>query len=251
MRLALLAALLLACSAGRGPAPDEAPPPPENIAPSQDVISAMHRNLAGATQMHDAIVRGDLTGARSGAQAVAQSPRIDHIPEPWIDYQVTMRLEAAKFTEAADLDAAAKGAVALAGKCAACHDFVAVGPKFYAKSPPVEKAKLASHMQIHAWGADLMWKGLLSADAELYTKGALALGEGASAWHDREGVDPELAALGRSVHDAGAAGAGASNADERAAARSRALVACAACHTKLAVSPTIPWEPTLKAPEDR
>jgi cytochrome c553 len=250
MRAQLLPMLLLACTPSRTYIPDKAPPP-EDVAPSQEVISAMHLNLAGVATTHEAIVRGDLAGARAAAKVVAAAPRIERIPEPWIDFQVAMRLEAAKFGEVDTLEAAAKGAVALAGKCAACHEFVAVGPRFYAKSPPLDRGDLASHMAVHAWGADLMWKGLLSADTDVYTKGALALGESSSAWHADDGVDPTVAALGRAVHDAGAAGAGASSPDERAAAYASALTTCAACHEKVGASPTVPWAPTLKAPADR
>jgi len=252
MRLTILIPLTaLSCALSSRPPATEQPDPEPPAAPSQSIIQAMHKNLGGTTAMHDAVVRGDLAGARQAANAVATSPRIDQIPEPWLEYQVAMRLEAAKYREVESLPEAATGVVALLDRCAACHSFLALGPSFYASRPPVDKGDLASHMAVHAWAVDLMYKGLVAPDPKLYARGAVTLGEEETHVAKSASTDPEIVALAEAVHAIGAAAAGADTPEERAEGYAKVLGTCAQCHTKLDVNPTVPWSPTLKAPEDR
>lgn len=244
MRFVLVAALSFACTTARDPAPPPADePPPPDVAPSQSLTNAMHVNLAGTSVMHEAVQRGDLVGAKSAAKAVATAPRIEGLPETWLDLQVAMRLEAAKFQEVETLEDAAKGNVALAGKCAACHEFLALGPKFFEKAPIVDRGTLPSQMAVHAWGADLMWKGLVAPDPTVYAKGAAAIAETFPAFPTDPGNDPELGWLGQRVPEIGAQAVAATGPEERGAAYAALLGTCASCHQKVKVEPQIPWGP--------
>ena len=245
MRPILVATLMLSCTVSRDPAPPPAEPPAPDIAPSQSLTRAMHLNFAGASIMHEAIQRGDIAGARSAAKAVAVAPRIEDMPAQWLDHQVAMRLEAAKFQEVETVDDAAKGAVALAGKCASCHEFVALGPKFFETSPTVERDALKGQMAVHAWAADLMWKGLVAPSPETYAKGAAALAQTLPAFPTDPGNDPEVGWLGPRVSEIGAAAVAATGPEERGAAYASLLATCGTCHAKMNTAPTIPWGPPL------
>lgn len=251
MRALILVLCLVSCtkSAPKDPqAVETAPPAP----PGQSVIAAMHGNLGGVLAMHNAVVMGDLDGARAGASAVATSPRIEGIPEPWLVYQASMRARAAEFSEVTTVKEAAAGTVSLGQECAACHSFLAVGPGFYAAPPQPESQELSQHMKHHAWAADLLWKGVLAPDPELYTQGALALGEVIEVPEAiSESPDPKVGELSTEVHQLGAQAAGASSDQERADTYRDILATCAQCHEHLGVRPTLSASPTLKAPQDR
>ena len=250
MRILLLVLPLVACtkSTPTGTATDSSPPPPAG----QSVGAAMHGNLGGVLAMHNAVIMGDLEGARAGARSVATSPRIEGIPEPWLEYQVAMRTRAAEFSEVTTLKEAASGAVQLGQQCAACHGFLSVGPGFYATPAPPESGEMSEYMQHHAWASDLLWKGLLAPDPDLYTKGALALGEVIEVPPALdESPDPKVVELASEVHALGAQAAGASTERERGETYRDMIVTCAQCHEHVGVRPALSASPTLKAPQDR
>lgn len=242
MRLLLASALLVLSACGRTAAPEpQATTQPKP--PSDALIDAMHSNLSLTATAHTALMRGDLSASKKAMSALASKPRIEGLPAPWMDYQVALRVRASEVSEAADATAAAAGLAKVGKACGDCHAFVGVGPKFYdVPPPPAEGSDVAAHMRHHAWGANLMWKGLVSANTDLYNRGAQALGEADMA----HGSTPDaLGERGVEVHTAAAEGLAAGDQDARAAAYASVLGSCAGCHAALEVNPTIPYTPTL------
>jgi len=238
--LALAVLVLAACNRSTSPTPDATPAPEP---PSDAMIDAMHSNLSLTATAHTSLMRGDLAGAKEAAKGLASKPRIEGLPEPWMEHQVALRVRASEVSEATDIATAAVGLSKVARACGDCHGQVGVGPRFYAvPDPPAEGEDVPAHMAHHAWGADLMWKGLVSAQADLYDRGAKALGE---ADLGKESTPDKLGDQGKEVHLAAAEGLGAGDFDQRAAAYAKVLGSCGGCHQALEVSPTIPYTPKL------
>ena len=151
VRLSLVAVVLVLSACGRAPTPQPevtaAPPPP-----SDALVDSMHSNLSLTATAHTALMRGDLAGAKEAASGLASKPRIEGLPEPWMDNQVALRVKASEVSEAADLAAGATALSKVARACGDCHAFVGVGPKFYAvPAPPAEGEDVPAHMKYHAW----------------------------------------------------------------------------------------------------
>lgn len=234
---------LVACG-GNKKAPDtldEAPPPRP---PGEELVQAMHSNLSLTASAHTLLMRGDLDGAKASIGGLASKPRIEGLPEPWMEQQVALRVRASEVSEATTLQEAAQGIARVATACGDCHGSVGVEPDFYAVPAPPEDGPVPEHMAHHAWGADLMWKGLVAADEALYERGAKGLGEAdlgaGSTAHD-------LGTLGEEVHVAAGEGLAADDAAGRAAAYAKVLASCGACHARAGLTPEIPYRPTLDA----
>ena len=239
--LALIAVAALGCNRTAAPDPTTTTEPKP---PSDAMVDAMHSNLALVASAHVAMIKGDVAGVKTAASGVASKPRIEGLPKQWMDYQVALRVRASEVSEVTDIPGAAESLSKVAKACGDCHGFVGVGAEFYAvPPPPPEGEDVKAHMAHHAWGADLMWKGLISADQALYDQGAKALGEASM---DSGSTPDALGARGKEVHLAAAEGLAAGDSEARRQAYAKLAANCAGCHTDMGVEPTLPYTHTLK-----
>jgi cytochrome c553 len=142
-----------------------APPPP--------LAAQMHERYALLTRIRDEVVQGRLDGARSAARSLAELAPPEGLPVAWAPFVAVIDAEAGKVAAAPDLLTAAMATPRIAVACAGCHGATSGGPGLdRAGDIPPQVWEPDTNMQLHAWGVDWMWLGLLANDDAAWTRGA-------------------------------------------------------------------------------
>ncbi len=240
LRLPLLvsttfAAVLIAGAAtAEEPASSDAPAATEPAKPT--LAQDMRSHFAMATGARDAVIQGDLAGARVWAQGLAESEAPANMPRKWRPLYAEMQVAASAVTRADSLEAAGPAVGRLGLTCSECHDFTGGGPKAQVLPlPPQEFPKGEGlDMALHNWTSNWMWIGLLSDDSTSWNRGAKALE--AAPFHDRPEVpmtEKGVAQLEQLVHIIPTLD---DNIDRATMAQryGELITACAICHSKMA-----------------
>jgi hypothetical protein len=213
----MLLLLLLACPDDRRAMAEEA-----------DLLGHMDRRAACAADVRDAVVHGDLSGAKEEARALSElvaRPAGRARAEP---RDVAVRTAADRIVDAPNLAAAALGVGQLAVACSDCHRDVRPEP------PPRPKTRVRgdevrAEMERHRLAMDRMWDGmLLPSDGEL---SAASAEFAASTLSPRPGSGAGAVDLDERVSVAAMAVADAEGGADRAERFGELLLVCAACHT--------------------
>lgn len=199
----------------------------------------MKEHYAVATDARNALIRGDLGGARVTA-ARMESLAVPDVPEPWQPHVAKMRSAMADLADAEDEEAAGQKLAALAKACSDCHAEVGGGPRADAKAAREATSPPDTHMKQHLWVADRMWLGLIAPDSELFTGSATYLAESELHQLGKEGaVDEELATLEQQVHELAATQGKTTDRGEQAVLYGHMITNCARCHAKAGVTPVV------------
>jgi mono/diheme cytochrome c family protein len=233
----VLVTLSLAAACGGDTKPAEttaaapqSPPPPA----SADVVKHMHDHLAKVQEVHQAVVRGDLDGAKTAAGSFANHEELAGMPDK-VQAVSAMKRAAKEVTESKDIKAAGEATAAMAAACGSCHQASSAKPPF---SPTPAPAKAGGgtkgRMLEHQRAVEMLYQGLIAPSDELWARGAEALKAAplkedkfpASARLSKEALSAQIA-----THEVALKAVEAKGLEERADAYGDLIGGCATCHS--------------------
>jgi len=213
--------LLAGCSGG---------PARDGVSPTQ---AHMYAHFDQTQAVHDALVRGNMEGAKAGALWLATHQDTRRLPEGSDRYSAIMREQATQVSKASGLQDAAMAAALMASACGDCHREYSVAPRFLMGAPPPGGSGAKAEMALHVWASERMWNGLVGPDDFAWSSGAAALKTG---WLSPQEVvtDPttgeKVRQLVRQVYDLGTQAEQASDPHARAGVYGNFLATCIDCH---------------------
>jgi cytochrome c553 len=146
------------------------------VAATPPVVSEMHDRFATLTAARDAVIRGDLEGAKREARWLTDLGAETDLPKTWRPYLANLNESSQLLAGSADLAAASKGVANAALACAECHAATGGGPSTDGQEGiPPQKWAPGQNMPLHRWAVDWMWVGLLTSDTQAWTRGASEL----------------------------------------------------------------------------
>jgi mono/diheme cytochrome c family protein len=179
--------------------------------------------------VEEAVIRGDLEGAKAPAQWIVDHQEITGLPSG-TEGQVSAMKDAARSVAAApDVSTAAKGAAALVGACGDCHSTAKVTATMPLVMLAEAKPGKASHMAEHQLAIDMMYRGLVAPSDADWMKGAEALRKSALGAKDLPEAKDALSAE-KKVHQMADVAAKASDRPAKVAAYGDVIGSCASCH---------------------
>jgi hypothetical protein len=231
--LAIVASVPLALVAAAGPAPQGAPATPPQKAPAQtDTLKAhMDEHFSHVREVQDAIVRGDLDGAKAPARWIADHQEATGLPASAAVHVTAMKSGANAVATAPDIRMAAQGAASLVAACGDCHADLKVSGHMpsavvVTAAPPAGKQ---AHMAEHQHAVNLLYRGLVGPSDADWKKGAEALkGSPLGAESLPEAKDALVAE--KKVHELADKAVDAKDRGARVAAYGEVIGSCASCH---------------------
>jgi cytochrome c553 len=144
------------------------------ITPSQSRAVLMRHHFDSVIGVLDAVIRGDLSEARSEARAVLALPDPAGLPESGLPHLRALRAQADRGEKAADLEQAAAATASMLSTCGDCHRAVGTMP---AHPTPLEPkiGGVLGHMEQHKVAVDLLAQALTTPSSSLWKDGADAL----------------------------------------------------------------------------
>jgi hypothetical protein len=197
------------------------------------VASTMPAHFSRVHTVNEAVIRGDLNGAREAAAWIAEHQTAEGLPaaaHPYLDH---VRRAARDVAAAADLRTASLATARLAVACGDCHAALGVRPSPAFTSPPVIGG-VAGHMLVHQRAVELMFQGLVTPSTSMWTTGANLL-RTAPLRPGRLPHDARLTAEIRThelrVHALAESARYLAEPAARASLYAPIIAGCAACHT--------------------
>jgi len=193
----------------------------------------MRNHWSLATGARDAVIHGDLAGARVLATGLAEHRQPGTIPRKSRPLYAQMQVAALELSRAADLQSAGEAVGVLGATCGECHSFTGGGPRHHAlPEPPAEVMPMPGDMKLHQYGADMLWLSLVTANPDAWTKGAEALAN-ATFDHNQPGRlgSVDLRAMEHIAHLVPAL-ADTYETSDMATRFGQTLTACAMCHNE-------------------
>ena len=231
--LALFIAVLLvpfaaACSR-QADEPEQAPAAPATAEPP-DIKADMHDHFTRIQEIEEAIVRGDLDGAKEPARWLAEHQEAKGLPPATESQLAAVRTAARSVADAGDLGTAAKGAATLVASCGDCHKAANVSPELPAPATAFRAAERANHMAQHQRAVELLYRGLARPSDDLWQEGAAALRESPLAAKDMPEVSKEVVSAEAAVHALADRAKRASDRETRVHVYGELIGNCASCH---------------------
>lgn len=201
-------------------------------APASKTALDMSAHFAEVGAVHEAVIRGDLAGAKAAAAALA-AREFTGLPEKTATHRQAMKALAERVASATDVAMAAAGTAAMLGACGECHRTAGVLPAPALPQRPVV-GQAVGHMLDHQRAADHLMQGLVIPSSTLWNQGAQGL-RVAPLSRGQLPKDPrltaEVAAGEQRVHALGDEAAGTSEPQARAAIYGKVISTCASCHS--------------------
>jgi mono/diheme cytochrome c family protein len=225
LALAVLLTILLVPAAGGAIATPQ-------VTPSQGRAALMHHHFDSVIGALDAVIRGDLSQARSEARLVLAMPDPSGLPESGVPHLRALRAQAERVEKAADLERAAAATVSMLAACGDCHRAVGTMPAH--PTPPEPKiGGVLGHMEEHKVAADLMAQGLTTPSSSLWMDGAEAL----TTVPLHRGALPDTAKISHralqaeaNIHALATRARTTSDTDGRVQIYSELIMSCSTCH---------------------
>jgi hypothetical protein len=212
-------------------APARAAPEPTGDAGANALGATMHIHFALVTEIHRALIVGDLSAARDRARTLSRMEATAELGQ-WQDRVQFLREQAARLAEAMTAHEARRLSTELATFCADCHIVSAEPSRFRLPPKPASDGSLRAAMARHEWAAESMWLGVLAPSTERWRDGLDAIellpaDAAALAGHERsrdfERLGRRLAALASRSRELPGQG-------DRAIRLAEITQVCAACH---------------------
>jgi len=206
------------------------PPHREGVTPAQ---AHMFAHFDRATEVHDALVKGELDRARDAADWIATHQEPQSVPGTPPELQLQMQSLATQVTLARSLPEANRAAAQMGRTCGECHRANRVDPRFLIGTAPPGGTGPAAEMARHVWAAERMWEGLVGPGDHAWRSGAEALKSG---WLDPQQVvanaedRPRIRELVRQVYELGTSAESTSDSEDRADLYGEFLNTCHECH---------------------
>ena len=193
---------------------------------------AMRHHFDSATAALDAVMRGDLSAARSEARALLSEPDPSDLPESGAPHLKAMRAGADRAVKAADLEQAAAATSSILAACGDCHRAVGTMPAH--PTPPEPKiGGVLGHMEQHKVAADLMAQALTTPSSSLWKDGADALAD--APLHrddlpDTAKISVDALKAEKTIHALAMRALTANEPAARVRIYSELIVSCSTCH---------------------
>jgi hypothetical protein len=231
--LAILIAAPLVLIAAAAPAPQGTPPATPQT-PSRNTTSLkehMAEHFAHVREVQNAIVRGDLEGAKAPARWIADHEEAAGLPAAAAVHLTEMKKDANTVATAPDIRAAAGAAASLVAACGDCHASLKVrgtmpAAVVIAAAPPDSKQ---AHMAEHQHAVNLLYRGLVGPSESDWKHGAEAL-EAAPLGADTIPEARDALKAEQKVHELAGQAVKARDRAARVAAYGEVIAACANCH---------------------
>lgn len=218
--------------------------PRREIEPNGPTAEQMAHHFDHATRARDALVRGDLEGARTAARELTRI-ETSEVPASWTPHLAPLERAARGVADAMDLDAAALAFGEVARACGSCHRALEARVSMTDVPPPLGD-DLRSHMQKHLWATDRIWEGLIVPSNTRFVAGCGALADAPldpAALMPNRTASPEVSEIANHVHDLGRNCSRATDGAVQAQFYGELLRTCADCHRRVgAGGPTAPAE---------
>jgi len=217
--------------------PEHATTPPATTA--QASAPDLRRHMLAlywiATKARDAVVAGDMPGAKQAAKVLADHDYAGTVPDDWRHWLTRMRQRADEISLAPNLEATARSVAALGEACGECHAQLQEGPHFRRREalawrdPPDQ---LDERMYRHDVGADQLWVGLIRPSETAWQSGTMTLTRAplSAPQHEGEEVHPLLAVRIEEIRGLAKQARAARSGVARAAVYGELLSRCASCH---------------------
>jgi mono/diheme cytochrome c family protein len=196
----------------------------------------MHGYLSSVEGVVNAVVRGDLHGARETAATLASAPPPVALPDAMTRHALALTTAARQAAAAPSVTHAAVSVGRALAACGACHRATGASPSLIGPHTPVILTGTAAHMVAHRHAVDRLMRGLFVPSDREWRDGARALS--AAPLHAR-GVprDPPLAPgdlrIEEAIHRLATEAAEAVAIDNRIRVFSTLLARCGDCHARL------------------
>lgn len=228
LMILLVAFAVSACGGSAPPAADQ----PAASAPAKPAVDPadMDAHFGKVRELQDAVVRGDLEGAKSAAQWIADHQDAAGLPAGTEAYMTTTKNAARAVAASASLgNAGIAGAFAVSA-CGECHAAAKVTAKLPEAAAPATVTAAAEHMRAHQHAVELMYRGMVAPSDALWKQGAEALKASALTDKDKAKAAKDVVAAEARVHELAAHAADAADAGSRIAIYGELTAACATCH---------------------
>jgi cytochrome c553 len=193
----------------------------------------MYEHFERATEVHSALVRGDMATARRAARWLATHEELSQLPPGSDGLLAEMRMYAQRVSQSSDLASAAEATSQLGRVCGDCHSTYDVDPQFFLGTAAPEGHGPKAEMARHAWASERMWEGMVGPLDYAWVEGAKELREG---WLDPQevvsnpGDRAKVREMVRKVYEIGTRAERASEPSERAELYGSFLTTCIDCH---------------------
>lgn len=173
--------LALACGPKKEPAPTAEPsadaPAATASKPGTALGARMLEHFGYGTTAQQAVIAGDLAGAKKAAATLAALPPVEGPDAAWNADLAVVRERASVIARATSLTEAGMGVAKLGQACGQCHHREERGPK-----PPVDELGSIFNapeapMARHQWATTWMWFGVIGDDSAAYDAGLQVLAE--------------------------------------------------------------------------
>lgn len=230
----VLLPVLAALAVGTGDDVRSQPPGrgPDRPIDPDPVHTKMHGHFSAVTDIHRALLFGDLKRARRRARDLAELTAPGGLPG-WEEAAARIRWTGSQLASARSARRARRLLGRLATECGDCHEDSADVSRFVWGPEPFDDGSAAARMARHEWAAESVWMGLVGPSQELWRSGLDVLA-GPPFLPDRLTADRERQqAVERHSRQLAALAARARTLDEdraQADAFADILGVCAGCH---------------------
>ena len=195
-------------------------------------VAEMQAHFGQVMRVHEALIRGDLTGVMAPAGELARMQTPIAFPEVGAPFADAIRQAAWRITQATSLRGAAAETVALTSQCAACHRTVGIFPAPSSPRRPT-LSNIVGHMQEHQRAADDMLEGLVIPSASRWQQAAdelASLPPDKDEWPKDKRLTDDARKADAAIHGMANRVRAATSLPDRSDAYVDFVNACAACH---------------------
>jgi cytochrome c553 len=193
-------------------------------------------------ELEEAVIRGDLEGAKAAAQWIAEHQETTGLPAGTESYVKATTNASRAVAASASLGNAGVAAAFAVAACGECHAAAKVTPKMPEVSVPQALPSTAALMLAHKHAVDLMYRGMIGPSDTLWKQGAEALKGSPLTDKDLTKVSKEIVASEKRVRELAGRAAQAVDAGSRIAIYGELVGGCASCHAShgMVLGPGLP-----------
>jgi hypothetical protein len=218
-----------ACSKPEPPAADKtaatAPAPP-----SAETAARMSDHFGKVRELEEAVIRGDLDGAKTAARWIADHQDAAGMPAGTESYVTTTRNAARAVAASASLGNAGMAAAFAVAACGECHAAAKVTPKLPEAVAPAAPAGQAARMLAHQYAVDLLYRGMVAPSDTIWKQGAGVLGSAPLGDQEKAKASKEAVAFEARIRDLAGRAAGAPDTGSKIAIYGELIGGCSGCH---------------------
>ena len=202
-----------------------------------DLAYHMRVSFWDALDAREALILGDLSGAKQAAERLARTDYAHALPPAWMPWVMKLQQEANELTLAGDLHSASLSLARIALVCGECHELRDAGPtQPRAKPMPWEDPpeSFDARMERHQLGMQQMWDGLVLPSEQAFRSGTVTITRAPLRAPERAeaSVESSLHARIEEIRALAKDARRATSYEERGRVYGELLSRCADCHYK-------------------